>query len=521
MSTFFIQQQLLQKQIRERRALIDPASTSNQEGIVKSASTPTSITNTIKINMREGSEEEDTDEEDDEDDESYPNQPDLDKMDESLSPSTVFYFLDKDEEALQYDIENICKEHTDITKPFTIYLCGYEVRMEGLDPYLLYVVEQESTDVVFPHFEFRCPSSAETEDSEEGEELGGRQVYFKNECSKNILEIMDLDDHSDSEALRDIYKGYIPNKRDPSILYVFLDLSTFTIRKDKDVQRKRMWATMDELFYCKTVLGLTVHPKITELFNANPSILYIKDEKREPIEIPIILYLCESESVGVYKNVYNMEDDSDEDEWVSLVDDRIDHPILGYFYYFTTDPLQFIAPSIFTIRRFVGFLDNPLYVLYSLSSSVQDLKDKQTTTGSISNTLEETLPNGAGSIIPNIVSYLTRSTTDSSSKSAYTTDQINTSAEEKELDEKQYVAEELNQEEEPEEVYQEEESEEVDQEEEPEEVDQENEETLTTEEQIQDLANVDNQCIYFQETIETKRVGFWCMKSKKYFSELQ
>jgi len=513
MSTFFIQQQLLQKQISERRTLVDPAPRSNEKSIVNPSSN-ISTPNTTKINMREGSQEEDTeDEEDEEHDESYSNQPDLDKMNETLSPSTVFYFLDKEEHVLQYDIENICKEHTDITKPFTIYLCGYEVRVEDRDPYLLYVVEQEGTDVVFPHFEFRCPSGAETEDSEEGEELGGRQVYFKNECSKNILEIMDLDDHSDSEALRDIYKGYIQNKSDPSILYVFLDLSTFTIRKDKDVQKKRMWATMDELFYCKTVLGLTVHPKITELFNANPSILYIKDNKREPIEIPIILYLCESESVGLYKNVYNMEDDSGEDEWVSLVEDRIDHPVLGYFYYFTTDPLQFIAPSIFTIRRFVGFLDNPLYVLHSLSSSVQDLKDKQTTTGSISNTLEETLPNGAGSIIPNIVSYLTRSSTDSS-KPVETTDPVDTSAaaEEKELDEKQDIAEE-----EPEE-----EPEELDQEEEPEELDQEDqeEETLTIEEQIQDLANVDNQCIYFQETIETKRVGFWCMKSKKCFTEL-
>jgi hypothetical protein len=209
MSTFFIQQQILQKQMRERGALIDPASTSHQEETttptkVSDPATPSAI---AKINM--DSDNTSMELEDDEDSIQSPNQSDLDKTDEILSPTTVFYFLDKHEEALQYDIENICKEHTDITKPFTVYLCGYEVRVEDRDPYLLYVVEQEGTDVVFPHFEFRCPSGAETEDSEEGEEMGGRQVYFKNECSKNVLEIMDLDDHSDSEALRNIYKGYI------------------------------------------------------------------------------------------------------------------------------------------------------------------------------------------------------------------------------------------------------------------------------------------------------------------------
>jgi glutaredoxin-related protein len=220
---------------------------------------------------------------------------------------------------------------------------------------------------------------------------------------------MDLDDHADANALSDIYKGYIQDKEDESIIYVFLDFSRFKIRKDKTV--KRIWATVDEIYYCRQVLGIPLHPTVGRLFEGRPSIMYIKDKTRDNIEIPSIMYLCELGATGSYKNVYNTESEMDEDvgeQSLSLIDDRIDHPVLGNFYYFSTDPLQFTG-DIFNIRRFVGVLENPLYVLHPLTDVVHKKAADESTIGKVSSTLETTFPNGAGSIIPNIVSYFSQS----------------------------------------------------------------------------------------------------------------
>jgi glutaredoxin-related protein len=417
MSATLIQQLELQKKIRERSGDIEESLTAKPSQI------SALYKDTGSVKMAYPSHDVDADSESDEESVRINSPP----LEDSGEPS--FFFLDKNNGVLQYDLSTVCETHTDITKPLTIYMCGYDLKMEGHDPFLLYVMQQEGGEYTFPQFKFTCPNNVQADT--DAEEMGPLHVYFKNECSKVILDIMDLNNHRDAKALDDVYKGYVQDKKDLSVVYVFLDYSGFSIQASPTINR--VWGSMDELIYCRKMHGLAMNTHVSTLFDQHPSLIHIKDRNQENVEIPISMYLCEYMSPGSYTNVYQLDEEtviedaslnsgtgietgtqespsmSATSSSISLIDERIDHPILGNFYYFSVEPLSFEKSSIFKIRRFVGFLDNPVYVFHSLTQTVQTIRSKNTVVGSVSSSISETLPNGAGSIIPNIVSYFSGS----------------------------------------------------------------------------------------------------------------
>jgi len=50
--------------------------------------------------------------------------------------------------------------------------------------------------------------------------------------------------------------------------------------------------------------------------------------------------------------------------------------------------------------------------------------------------------------------------------------------------------------------------------------DDEDEGETSIEDQIKDLANLDNNCIFFKEVVDQRNVSMWCIKSKDYFMEI-
>jgi glutaredoxin-related protein len=602
MSAIFIQQQQLRSKIKTQLASEIKDDTLIEKRIPSKLSVlyePEDIDYDQDQHQDENeneNEHEDQEEENDSDtDNSSTSSEDLDILD-SFAKADTYYFLDKHEGALQYDMNEVCSKYTDITKALTVNLCAYEVRMDHKTPFLLYLVQQEGTKFTFPQFPFRCPTNIQIEDNDTSDsELGPVHVYFKNECNKMILDIMNLDGHTDADALSDIYKGYVQDKVDPSIVYAFFDVSRFQIRGDKET--KRVWASMDELYYCRQVFGIPVRQSVVDFLEETPAAMFVKNQDREDIEIPTTLYLCELSELGYYVNSYSVEEDEPSDQSLSLIDDRIDHPILGNFYYFTTDPLEYTSPSIFTIRRFTVLLEDPLYVVHPLTEIVHKATANKNVLTKTSSALETTFPNGAGSIIPNIVSYLSKSKVDasnilvdSSMNSIIDASNISLSAESKiqelikEHDivvfmdplcpyskeaiqlltkhEIQYFVVECDSAMRDElkkittvssvpyiwmkEVYVgglnngpedwmgikpiiergdlakrlaagppldlEKANEDV--------LHVEEEADMSIEEQVKELANVNNPCIYFQEVVGQKRIPFWCIKSKQYFSEI-
>jgi glutaredoxin 3 len=604
MSATLIQQLELQKKIRERSGDIEESLTAKPSQI------SALYKNTGSVKMAYPSHDVDADSESDEESVRTDSPP----LEDSSEPS--FFFLDKNNGVLQYDLSTVCETHTDITKPLTIYMCGYDLKMEGHDPFLLYVMQQEGGEYTFPQFKFTCPNNVQADT--DAEEMGPLHVYFKNECSKVILDIMDLNNHRDAKALDDVYKGYVQDKKDLSVLYVFLDYSGFSIQASPTINR--VWGSMDELIYCRKMHGLAMSPHVSTLFDQHPSLIHIKDRNQENVEIPISIYLCEYMSPGSYTNVYQLgepsviksvfssqdteNDDTGSEEKgaeastpalpvpssssssfvsssISLIDERIDHPILGNFYYFSVEPLSFEKSSIFKIRRFVGFLDNPVYVFHSLTKTVQTIRSKNTVVGSVSSSISETLPNGAGSIIPNIVSYFSGSSGSKESPSDVQEDvesKIQTSIDSNDVvlfidPECPYCKEAIRLLTEhktthtviecdsemraelkkrtsvssvpsiwikgvyvggcndgPEEwmgikklvetgdLEKRLSLENPDVNLEPE--DDEDESETSIEDQIKDLANLDNNCIFFKEVVEQRNVSMWCIKSKDYFMEI-
>ena len=332
-----------------------------------------------------------------------------------------FRFLDLNEGTIKREF-TLCNGNVDITKQYTVHICGYMINTSNSEhPFLQYMVQLDGAQFTFPKFAFKCASNVQTD---EDEEMTPEHVFFQNECTKHVLEIFtkgqntpspsDNDSDSDNSeqdldvpSISHIYKGYVDINTDGQAtdVYVIFDMTGFRFTShtntitSKVAPIKRIWATIDELVNATEILGYKVDPTVTLVFYQTPALMHIKDNRGEILDSPSIIFMCSSENQGTtYQNVYNepATDDLDKSLFFSLIDERINHPILGNFYVFSVFPLNFnnTSTSIFNIKRCVGFLNKPVYLLKELSKTQMEIKNMDRP--------EYTL----GTVIPTIVEYL-------------------------------------------------------------------------------------------------------------------
>lgn len=413
---------------------------------------------------------------------------------------TPYIFLDPKDGILERDF-GLCIGNKDITKHFTVYICGYRINEEGVLPFLQYHMYLENDQFTFPSFKFHCASNVQVE---EDEERTPEQVFFQNECMKRVLDIVDIHSRQYDHAPRSIdhmYKGFIELDQEENAVLVMFDYTGLELRKPSPV--RRVWATVDEIVYRRQILGYAVRDALSKMLYKQPELRQLHDEKGTILDTPAIMYLCTMEG-GQYKNEYMEQEEpmeeggdvskierSTENTEFSIVDDRIRHPSLGDFFIFSTSPLNF-QNAVFRIQRYVGFLFKPTYILRVLSTVTPSPPPNKY---------------ALGSVIPSLVDYMSKPVTPTTPATPATengpmvepyvesgpsvdTDLGQTVSEPSVTSTVQYLEQRIQ--------------------------DQ-------KEFNVQELAtvvNLDNTCIYFHEMVADQRVPFWCIKSRLHFTKV-
>jgi len=265
-------------------------------------------------------------------------------------------------------IFDICDDDRDILRTYTVYLCGYKMDQTGYLPFLQYMVKKQDNKMVYPSFSFKCASNIPLG----SEDVSGQQLYFQNECFKELLQYVSFEDNGSKNPFDTLYKGYYKSERLENTLYVILDVDQCTIKQ------KLIPATIDELMNKHTVLGVNVDPSVYNPFYEKRGLTQIKRDDGTIIEIPMTVYKCELDG----GQLINQTDGEDEDSF-SIIDERIQHDVFNNCYLFSTQPLD--KPDV---ARYVLFTANPAYLTIDLIQHEKDTGFK------------------LGSVVPSVISYI-------------------------------------------------------------------------------------------------------------------
>jgi hypothetical protein len=281
-----------------------------------------------------------------------------------------FKYLDPENMDLEYEF-GLCNDSSTSSSIYTIHLCGFTIQSDGDEPFLKYMFELYEETYHLPYFDFTCPSNIadtssfiswiwngpdaknQTENDDESSN-NTRHVYFLNECLKRIINFVDVNDHSDPNVLKNMYKGFLQDKTDPNQIYAFFDFGDNSLLLSK---YRRTWAIIDEIVNVKKIYGFGIQSKTVSLFRNNVGLSMILKNNNVKTQIPYVMYLCKMEN-GEYVNVYN------EDETDMIYEERTMHPIFGRFFIFSVSPLDYHSKnSIFQIERYAVFTNDPIYFL--------------------------------------------------------------------------------------------------------------------------------------------------------------
>lgn len=399
---------------------------------------------------------------------------------EESPESTIYHYLE-DKEDLQY-IFDLCDNEADILREYKIHICCYKVNDLCVLPFLQYLLVEQDGKYNFPVFTFKCATNI---DIEEDNEFSPSHVFFQNECMKFLLKFAKpLDETPDADFMKDIYKGYTISKNSDNTLYVVLNCNDFEIEKG-------VFATIDELLNKHSLLNVSIEPDTYQLFYDCPGLMQIKNKWGNVIDIPQALYKCTFED-NKYVNVLG-----NSEETISIIDDRIEHPLLGNSFIFSIEPIQ--VDNAKSLKRYVVFTLKPIYLTKDLS-----LLEKQ----------EQGL--SLGSVIPSVVEYI-----QPSKKEEPEQNNDNESTEEEEPEETEQDEKLEEEKDDPEEDEEEEPEEKDDSEEETEEEETDEEDELEDlREEVLDLSNKTNGCIYFHEKRNNVDFTGWSVKLSTHFIEL-
>lgn len=192
------------------------------------------------------------------------------------------------------------------------------------------------------------------DDSENSENID--EFYSENDESSYVIEqcsqYLEKNFGIDYEKSNDNYKGYVKVE---DKLYIFIDVSAIElIFPENEVFS---WVIIDEIINKKVSNNIPICDIITNMFSTNNSIKNIYDENNEIIEYPICVYLCKKENGEEYINVESKSSTN-----MSLMSDKIEHPIFGNTTMFSTERIN-IDDKI--LKRYCLFTTDAIYVLHS------------------------------------------------------------------------------------------------------------------------------------------------------------
>jgi hypothetical protein len=156
------------------------------------------------------------------------------------------------------------------------------------------------------------------------------------------------------DNITDLHEGvFILENAEVTNIYTFFDMTKvkFSIEDMTTNDKKYQWVTMDEIIYKRKYGDFAISDHTFDLFKKESIFRNVFSLDDRSFPMPFQLYLCKSsENEEKYSNVLIGEPLT-----------MIDHPIYGYGYYFTSEPLP-DTPDINKLQRFSVFIVKCFYV---------------------------------------------------------------------------------------------------------------------------------------------------------------
>ena len=118
---------------------------------------------------------------------------------------------------------------------------------------------------------------------------------------------------------------------------------------------KGSWVTLSEILDRKMIFNNDISILSIDLLKESRVISNIKNGDNENLPRPLVLYLCKKTDEGVMQNVY-YEGEEHTNTTVTLINERVNHPILRQVYLFT-DTIFKSENDISKIKRFAIYFD--------------------------------------------------------------------------------------------------------------------------------------------------------------------
>ena len=231
-------------------------------------------------------------------------------------------------------------EDIDDTKP--LYPCIFKVNNNGYAPYLLYLLEYDSTTKTY---KWARGSQEVPNGSSIFQKLLLQYPFLFNDTDERIGTIDDVR-----------LKGFYTENPD-HILAVY-DTTTFKtdlLEENPDY----IWATTYEILSSRNIYGIPIDESVISVFldiykTHKYDFHHLKREGTEDdyVRAPYTLYLCQKEN-STYSNVSKLEEDN-----IRILYPRVDHEKLDRFFLFSSD---LIYPGSLEenlkIQRFAVFVD--------------------------------------------------------------------------------------------------------------------------------------------------------------------
>lgn len=237
---------------------------------------------------------------------------------------------------------------------FQIHFCIYSIFGESYYPFINYIFENKSGNYTFPSISLSCPN---TEDID---------TYFKNECVKFVMDFL-INTNITPEQLDNLYKGFIDENDN---IYVFFDVTNVDINIKENITT----AIMDEIINKHLINNVPVSPIVYNLFYKYNYLIHLLDENGYKVDIPLLLYGCRNVNENIYAPIEyaNISIDITGNSDIS----RINHPVIGNYYYFSSTPIN---QNNNDMQTFLVFIENCLYVLRDIEldniENIQILND--------------------------------------------------------------------------------------------------------------------------------------------------
>lgn len=195
-----------------------------------------------------------------------------------------------------------------------VYICGYRINNEYLNPFLEYLLQKNSTatELIFP------------------------SLYLPNNCEDVLTLVSNLDSllillllGSNTDAnlncsFIDMYKGYYCVKEK---MYVFFDLTKMEIKLNDVYRENNLWfCLIYEILNSGHVCGTLVSDSVKTFLLSNvykyPFFL-LQDENEDPYEVPYVVYVGTHEKKLNFIYTFGVSKNNNDDS------------LFGPYYYFT------------------------------------------------------------------------------------------------------------------------------------------------------------------------------------------